>query len=214
MSLMPIKSAPKTRAIMLVDEDGAHVEAKWMSISHEGETIWKGWAYCDQIMQDICPEGPSNPKFWYEKPTETLTEINATREAETVRRIADALEDAEDTKGLTVIGARRDNPSANDWRGWRGRVSRFQNFPGTPAQAVEVSASMRQDPSAKIIGVSPLYYAEMATVSFSSDIHAETPCEYTAEKKSILCPVIDSPSRGRYLIGPDGALHPVNGPII
>lgn len=216
MSLMPIKTAPQCRSVMLVDADGAHTEATWMSARHEGEVVWEGWAYCDEILRDVCPEGPQDPQFWYDKPEELQLDINKKREDEIKHRIAAAVSRAIDNhEANESFRGTVDVPTPSDWRHWDARRLDYSDFPGTPAQAVRIFALFSEDRTARIIGSSRLNYAEMSTLSFSPDIYSETPCDDVAYVKSMLCPVVALDNgRNKTLIDPKGREGPLNGPII
>lgn len=63
----PIETAPKDGTHILLfcpNDEPQIVVGYWL---HDGSEIWDGWAFADEALSDIEPDGP-NPTHWKEKP--------------------------------------------------------------------------------------------------------------------------------------------------
>lgn len=182
--IQPIDTAPKTRAIMLIEKGGRHVEARWQSYSEKGETLWEGWCYEDAILADVAPEGPDEPTHWYDKPSI-------------------------DQPART--GLPRYRASYEEWCAWISRnvvLARadYLHFPGTPVQAVTIARVTKSDDRFCITDVQQHYVAELPSpVLTPTDPQV---ADIPVSSGAYWCPVIRDRSTGaQFLIDPLGGVH-------
>ncbi|MGE8141725.1 hypothetical protein ACQKOE_07105 [Novosphingobium sp. NPDC080210] len=186
-----IASAPKDRAIMVIEQDGTHVEVRWQSYSERGETLWEGWCYVDPILAEVSPEGPADPLHWYDKPV----------------------------PGQKPKAGRKE-PTREEWREWVSRNhyivdADYRGFPGTPAQAVAMArVGFKQPNHFMIVNVQLRQFAEASGLR-PVTMRADTEIEIadTVRSYAALCPVIREQSTGEnFLITPDGKIEQVRIP--
>lgn len=184
--IQPIDTAPKTRAIMVIEKGGLHVEVRWQSYSQQGETLWEGWCYEDVILADVAPEGPEDPTHWYDKPS-----IDHPAKASLP------------------------SPASHDeWREWCSRnftlaQADYLKFPGTPVQAVTL-ARIAKNNDLSIIDLQLRQITEVAdpipltpTATIASD-------DVFMTSQSHWCPVIRDRSTGaQFLVDTHGGVHSV-----
>ena len=160
---------------MLVTDDGSHVQAKWIKVVHEKMTAWEGWIYCDPLMCDIFPEGPENPQFWYDKPDNSVKKI---------------------TEPITRPPAQSKEAWFEWWHSHFRKLHSAQsyiNFPGNSAQSIalyQMSHDSNSRPSA-LIDVTGREVQELDCQSLSvMSADANTPVTTTANRITVLCPII------------------------
>lgn len=67
----PFEAAPRDGSVILVDEGDHSTAVKWQAHDPDIATVAGAqgyWTYCDALLADVCPAGPTTPFNWMADP--------------------------------------------------------------------------------------------------------------------------------------------------
>lgn len=158
-NLRDMKDAPKDRPVMLVEACGRHVEAEYVACKHDGEVVWEGWKFVDEILADLCPMGPDEPGAWYEKPTAREEKVERVVNTKVIEQ------------RVVARGELTEREVHERWREWDYRKNKassvrdnrfWRDFPGTIEQAFTMRDMFEK--GFDMIGVDVEFVAETASM--------------------------------------------------
>lgn len=217
--MQPMSTAPKGREVMLFcpKEKPQHVAAIFESVKlPTGELAWEGWVYADELLRDVCPDGPQGATHWYEPPSENLTVVPAEDAAlqDAMKAISANIQKKQEEKILDAMWgeSRRSTGISPDAfrREYEAEFSLdgdYEDNRFTPAQLAELR---QRGIKPRGVQIQKLWYqAAIDTVDVRSwDDPYAAPIRVRSSAEEVLCPILlQYPQHGECeVVLPDGTI--------